>query len=96
MIEKFWTENEKVALGIETEKATIGVRDFIDEFENLKEFLDETITELNDLQEEVKGKIIFKDVSFLDKNYFELTRGKRITKATINLHKGNIPVYSSS
>ena len=96
MIEKFWTDDEKVALGIETEKATIGVRDFIDEFENLKEFLDETITELNDLQEEVKGKIIFKDISFLDKNYFELTRGKRITKATINLQKGNIPVYSSS
>ena len=72
------------------------MKDFIEEFEELKEFLDETITELNDLQGNIDGKITFKEIAFLDKSYFELTRGKRITKSTINLYKGSVPVYSSS
>lgn len=96
MIEKFWSDAEKVSLGIESEKTTIGVKDFIEEFEGLKEFLDETIVDLNDLQEDIDGKITFKEIAFLDKTHFELTRGKRITKSTINLHKGSVPVYSSS
>lgn len=96
MIEKFWNEQEKVALGIEIEKTTIGVKDFIEEFETLKEFLDETVAELNELEEGIDTKITFKEIPFLDKNIFELTRGKRITKSTINLHKGDVPVFSSS
>jgi type I restriction enzyme M protein len=96
MIEKFWSEEEKVALGIEDERLVIGIKDFIEEFEELKNFLDTTVIELNDLYEDVDGKVVFKEIEILDKNYFELTRGKRITKGTINLHKGDIPVYSSS
>lgn len=36
------------------------------------------------------------NIPITDKNYFNLQRGKRITKTTIDENKGAIPVYSSS
>lgn len=45
---------------------------------------------------DIKDNCNYKEISILDGDYFKLTRGKRITKSTINSHKGNVPVYSSS
>lgn len=41
-----------------------------------------------------EGKIM--EVSVIDKSYFNLLRGKRITREIIDKNKGQIPVYSSS
>ena len=38
----------------------------------------------------------YQKISIFNKEYFELIRGKRITKKQINSNKGTIPVYSSS
>jgi type I restriction-modification system DNA methylase subunit len=53
--------------------------------------------EINDLVVESKENyFIHRDVSIFDTQVFSLERGKRITRKTINLHQGIIPVYSSS
>lgn len=65
--------------------------------------IDELKTKVKEYQQYIKNLKIaikddhkYKEISILDSNYFKLIRGKRITKSTINSHKGNVPVYSSS
>lgn len=96
MIEKYWSDEEKVSLGIKTEEITIHAKDFVEELEDLKDFIAQTQIELNDLVDDEGGVVEYRQISILDKEYLRLVRGKRITKSTINMHKGAIPVYSSS
>jgi type I restriction enzyme M protein len=95
-IEKFWSGAEKQSLGIEEAASRISLQELADEFEGLKEFLGEAISDLKDLYTDRPGDVRFEEISVFDKSFFEMTRGKRITKKTIDSHKGTIPVYSSS
>jgi type I restriction-modification system DNA methylase subunit len=69
--------------------------EFVDD---LKKKIAEYQKQIDDLNVEINDYSVYnyKEITITDKHFFELKRGKRITKKTINLHKGEIPVYSSS
>jgi type I restriction-modification system DNA methylase subunit len=67
-------------------------------------FIDEAKTKINECKKQIEllnieikeNNYNYQRVSIFDKRFFELNRGKRITKKIINSHKGTVPVYSSS
>lgn len=90
-IERWWSKEERIALGIEEEDSSIqfeelpffveGIADNIMSFKNI-------ILELN---EKKKPKLEFKEI--LIGELFELPSIKGVTKGYIEKNKGNIPVY---
>ncbi len=95
VIENNWSCQEKTKLNILEDNLFVSVNDFSflmnDVSDSLLGFKEE-IHSINAQDESVS----YESVSILDDVYFKLTRGKRITKATINANKGDVPVYSSS
>ena len=95
-VDRWWTKEEKIEIGIEEEENIIA----IDEFPNVVDEIAETIGGFSSMIKEMSQKknhnLKYSTLSILDNDYFVLKRGKRITKKTIDANKGNIPVYSSS
>ncbi len=94
VIENNWSCQEKTKLNILEDNLFVSVNDFSflmnDVSDSLLGFKEE-IHSINAQDESVS----YESVSILDDVYFKLTRGKRITKATINANKGDVPVYLS-
>lgn len=67
--------------------------EFVDEI-NLK--VAEYQKRIDELTVEIEQPELYKEVAIVDETFFELKRGKRITRETIDFNRGNIPVYSSS
>lgn len=98
MIDRWWTEQEKVELGIVEKKEKVSLLEFAsivqDVAGSIQEFQEE-IKELSELSEKKKFKITYKD--FLLKDLFDIERGiSKYTKRYGNLHKGEYPVFSAS
>lgn len=100
VIDNLWTETEKIELGIVEKKESVSLFEF-------SSVIGDVAANINSLQEEIKAlsedngiksedDTAFKEVSIVDDKFFELKRGKRITKKIIDSNKGEIPVYSSS
>ncbi len=99
LIENLWNNDEKEALGITTAKNTISVTEFSSNLNLLTDYISDLQADLQDLLAENNAglhSMRFRKVPITDENIFEIYRGKRITKKTIDANKGNIPVYSSS
>jgi len=94
-IDKLWSKDEKVHLGIEKQQNVLSVQEYVDSITKYNEILDKYKREISNLIDE-KNKYIYAEISLLDNKYFQLTRGKRITRREINANIGDIPVYSSS
>jgi len=94
-IDRLWSTEEKVALGIETQRTIVSVKEYAGLIEKYEGMLNKRKKDILGLTDE-DGKYKFVDLSLLDKNHFELTRGKRITRKEINSNPGDICVYSSS
>jgi type I restriction-modification system DNA methylase subunit len=95
IIDNCWSKKEKINLGVLKQDEVISV----DEFANLMNEMSNTILSFKEEIQSIddkKNNYKYKKISILNNDYFKLTRGKRITKSTINLHKGSVPVYSSS
>lgn len=96
-IDRWWTKEEKIELGIEEKNQ-------ITNFEEIPTIIEEVADTLSNIGSMIKGlektknnqEQSYKTLSILDKDFFVLTRGKRITKEEINQNKGEVPVYSSS
>lgn len=75
-------------------------KEIIEKFEyviELKEKVGEYQKIIDELNVEVNSlNYSFKSCAINDKNVFQLVRGKRITRSTIDQNKGAVPVYSSS
>ncbi len=99
LIEKDWSEEEKIQLGIEENKKKATPQEF-------SQLLRDTAAMINQyagLLEKGSGGVKLEDraakhiyIDITNTEYFRLKRGKRITRRTINLNKGTVPVYSSS
>lgn len=94
-IDRWWTKEEKIELGILEEEKTVD----LNSFSELIKDVSETLNEFSDIVKEVvtqkeAGK--FKDFSLCDKNYFDLFIGKRIVKKDLINFSGNIPIYSAN
>ncbi len=83
-ISKWWLLEEKILLGIEKQKDILKFEDFPNLIEEMKNLFD------------VKN---FEYVKIKIKDIFDLsikTNNSKFTKAFVNKHQGNIPVYSAS
>lgn len=85
-IDKWWTKEEKVKLGVAEEKQIFNLEEFkeklIDFSEKLKEY------------KEVKEKYITKEVFVSD--LFDIKKGDaKYTRSYLRDHKGEFPIYSS-
>jgi type I restriction-modification system DNA methylase subunit len=102
IIDNLWTEEEKIRLGITEKNEDVSISDFSSMMEDLSMTINGLQDEIKELTEQKDKSTIgvaaplYKEVAIINDEFFELRRGKRITKKTIDLHKGNIPVYSSS
>jgi type I restriction-modification system DNA methylase subunit len=95
-IDRWWTKEEKIELGIEEEDNIITT----EEFSELIKDISSTLEEFSEIAKEVSVKkketTELKEVSLNDKSYFELSIGKRIVKKDIVKFSGNIPIYSAN
>ena len=94
-VERWWTKDEQIELGIIEEDKTA-------KFEELPDLIEEVANNILSFKEEVlqlnekkKDDVTFKAIPIGDIFEFPSTNSK-ITKEFCNKHKGNIPVYASS
>lgn len=80
---------------IETQKDVV---DKILYVEDIRKSIEEYRSQIENLTIEIGSELNLQciNIPISDKTYFDLIRGKRITKKTIDTNKGVIPVYSSS
>lgn len=95
-VERWWTREERIELGIEEEKVCVSIEEFLT-------IIEDTATTLADFQEPLreisKKKIQAQnnvEVYLSDKALFDLSIGKRVLKKDFQIPKGNIPVYSAN
>ena len=98
-IDRWWSKEEKIALGIEEEDKAVSLNDFsaivgnmAEEFLNFKNMISE-------VSEKKKSDLVqnFKELKV--KEIFDLsqkTNNSKFTKSFIELNRGDIPVYSAS
>lgn len=95
-VDRWWTREEKIELGIEDTVDTVSLDDYIsmvgDVASSLMEF-DEPLRELVKKKSEITNS---KLVSLDDENIFELSIGKRLLKKDFICPQGEIPVYSAN
>ena len=94
-VDRWWSHDERIALGIEDEVKTIGLRDFrsmlVDTASAISE-LDEPLTEIEDSETP-----IVEAKSFLITDLFTIERGKgKYTKAYTQKHPGEYDVFSGN
>lgn len=96
-IDRWWTEEEKIELGIIEQKKMITLRDFSSELEEERQRLQLAITRLNELDNEAPKPAGSVEISLSDKQFFQLFIGKRVLKKQIfEDTNGTIPVYSAN
>lgn len=95
-VDRWWTREEKIELGIEDDIETVDLEGYLsmvaEAAQVLQEF-DEPLRELVKKKSTVKNSI---DISLSDRDFFELSIGKRVLKKDYIVPKGNIPVYSAN
>ena len=97
-VDRWWTHEEKVELGIEESKRTVSLDEYRsvlnDVAATLSEF-DEPLNELGETAIEDIGTGAIAEVMISD--IFDIQRGKgKYTKAYIQKHQGEFPVYSGN
>ena len=99
-VDRWWTKEERVKLGVEEEENSMSLIDFSSMLEELSNSLKEYQSEIKDLSRadgkkpETKKKL--KKVKLSDENYFELAIGKRVLKRNIRGFSGKVPIYSAN
>ena len=94
-VDRWWSHDERIALGIEQEVKTIGLRDFrsmlADTASSIYE-LDEPLTEIEDSEMPIVAS-----KTFLISDLFTIERGKgKYTKAYTQKHPGEYDVFSGN
>lgn len=99
-VDRLWTHEEKVELGIEEQIEVVTISKFIDSLEQSKSEIDDSVSTLKQIQQEnEKQKTTHKFVELkLDAiiDFSVNTNHSSFTKKFVNEHKGDIPVYSAS
>ncbi|MGD0203404.1 MAG: N-6 DNA methylase [Candidatus Bathyarchaeia archaeon] len=97
-VDRWWSKEEKVSLGIEEQETVLSIDEFKGKMSDLEEKIRELNVQLQDLQKQAtsQGKIDKIDKNLADEQYFELSIGERILKKEVFQSKGNIPVYSAN
>jgi hypothetical protein len=89
-VDRFWNDEERLELGLSEVKAIA-----IEQFESELTFTVESVTsELNQLRNSVSINPKYTNIALSDETFFNLIRGKRITRKDIHKNPGEIPVIS--
>ena len=95
-VDRWWTREEKIALGIEDNIETVSLEDYIgmvsDTASTLMEF-DEPLRELVKKKSAIVSSV---EVSLNDKTLFDLSIGNRLLRKDYMGASGRIPAYSSN
>jgi type I restriction-modification system DNA methylase subunit len=97
VVDRWWNNSEKIALGIEEEDKVVKFEEFPYIIEDIADTIKSFKDELLELSEKKNPDLAFKEVG-IDK-IFDLsqkTNNSKFTKTYIEKNKGNIPVYSAS
>ena len=95
-VDRWWTREERIFLGIEEEERSVDVSTFITMINDARETLTESIEPLQDLLEKQLMSTKRRTVSLADSSLFVLSIGKRLLKKDFFEAKGSIPVYSAN
>ncbi|OGJ44132.1 hypothetical protein A2272_06055 [Candidatus Peregrinibacteria bacterium RIFOXYA12_FULL_33_12] len=95
IIDKWWTEEERINLGIIEKKDKVSLLEFAIIIEDVAESIKEFQEEIKNLSEKKKIEIIYKNFKLSD--LFDIERGlSKYTKTYGNKNKGDFPVFSAS
>lgn len=95
IIDKWWSEEEKIELGISEKKDKLGLLEFSSLVEDVAFTIKGFQEEIKELSEKKKSKIDYK--TFKVKDLFTIERGKGLyIKRYIDTNKGEYPVYSGN
>lgn len=100
LVDRWWSLEEKKALGIEDEVSQISETGFIDiltDIENSFSEMKEVVKDLKRAGEDVSfDKIRFSEVSLSDESIFALSIGDRVVQKDLRGIEGTIPVFSAN
>lgn len=95
IIDKWWSEEEKIEIGISEKKEKIGLLEFSSLVEDIAVSISGFQEEIKELSEKKKSELTYSN--FKLKDLFSIERGKsKYTKKFGNQNKGDFPVYSAS
>jgi hypothetical protein len=95
-VDRWWTRDEKIALGIEEDNKAIDILDFSSVVADMSDTLAGFSSILGEVSDSKKQITRIKTVSLNDNKYFELSIGKRITKKELVGIKGILPIFSAN
>ena len=95
-IDRWWTKEEKIELGIIEEDKIIDIIEFSEKLNDISNTIKEHSELLKEVAEKQKYVSEYKKISLSNKDYFNLFIGKRLTKKELIHINGNIPVYSAN
>lgn len=91
-VDRWWSKEEKIKIGIEEEENTISIDDFPNVVDEIAETLGGFSSMIKEMNQKKNSNLRFKEVKISD--IFEILGEDNLTKTYINHHKGNYPVYS--
>jgi restriction endonuclease S subunit/methylase of polypeptide subunit release factors len=95
-VERWWTREEKIVLGIEEEDKLISVEDFASIVDDTASTISEFAESLRELSKKKSIISNSKCVSLADKALFELFIGERLLRKDHITPTGDIPAYSAN
>ena len=94
-VDRWWSHDERVQLGIEDDLDTVSIQDFGNSVREMAESLEELSQSMNDIDTSDNNSI-YHNISLNDKSLFELSIGKRVVKRDFHLMQGEFPIYSAN
>lgn len=95
-VDRWWTRDERIELGIEEEKCAVDINTYISMINDTSQLLNESIEPLQELIRKQLASTKRKQVALSDPSLFILSLGKRVLKKDYITSKGNIPVFSAN
>jgi len=95
-IDRWWTTDEKIELGIIEHVNNVSTEEFSDLVDDISTTLGESSTMIREAALQNKKVSKFEEIDLNDGNHFLLSIGKRITKREIITFSGKIPIFSAN
>jgi len=95
-IDRWWSKEEKIELGIIEHVKSISTDEFGDLINDISSTLGESSVIVKEVSLQNKTVTKLKEISLNDSNYFQLSIGKRIVKKEMVNFTGKIPIYSAN
>lgn len=95
-IDRWWSNDDKVKLGIIEEEKPVEITAFSNLVNDISDSLKDFSSILKEVAEKKKQKVNFKELKLSDNTFFELSIGKRVLKKDIYNSKGTVPIFSAN